>query len=88
MYGDLRLPNGACKYYDPLLKLCTVYEQRPLKCRIDDYYEAHLIQTYSRKQYYELNVQACLNFMEQENEGEKHALMLQQMELISRMGED
>jgi uncharacterized protein len=88
VYGDLRMPNGACKYYDPMLKMCSVYDRRPLTCRIDDFYDAHLKPTYSRKQFYELNAQACLNFMELEGDHENRRTMLEHVEEIHRMEEN
>lgn len=63
IYADLRLPDGTCMYYDADRKLCSVYDARPLKCRIDDYYAFYLENEMDIEHYYEMNIEACKNMM-------------------------
>jgi uncharacterized protein len=76
LYADLRLPNGTCKHYDEVDRSCAVYESRPLKCRVDDFYEAHLQEVISRAQYVEENLQACLSLMQLAGDEESYRTML------------
>lgn len=39
LYSDLNDGNGCCKYFDAKTNLCTIYETRPLKCRVDEGYK-------------------------------------------------
>ncbi|SDW42234.1 hypothetical protein SAMN05421781_1362 [Marinococcus luteus] len=38
---------------------CTIYENRPLICRIDDMYEKVFSNRLSKQEYYEQNIIAC-----------------------------
>lgn len=86
-YADLRMPSGMCKYYDESLKQCSIYEKRPLKCRIDDYYKEFLHDTMSKKQFYQLNSDGCIRLMMKEADFEHYRLMLKHTYEISLMKE-
>ena len=55
-YADLDKGDGVCKYL--VGNLCSIYDTRPLKCRIDDSYEIYKA-LMSRDKYYRLNYEAC-----------------------------
>jgi Fe-S-cluster containining protein len=50
--------DGVCFYYDDELKLCTIYENRPLMCNVIDGYQLFK-QALSLQQYFDLNYQSC-----------------------------
>ena len=41
MYQDLDRGDGVCKYFDVSTKLCTIYKERPLKCRVEEGYDVY-----------------------------------------------
>lgn len=57
LYQILDRGDGICKYLDN--NLCTIYEKRPLLCRIDDSYRAFFSSVMSKEEYYRLNYEAC-----------------------------
>lgn len=59
LYADLDNGNGVCRYYDPLTHLCTCYETRPLKCRVDDSYEQLFKHQMSYEEFIKLTKQGC-----------------------------
>ena len=56
-YTDLDRGDGVCKYLDG--KLCSIYENRPLKCRVDESYEKIFRKVMSLEEYYRLNYESC-----------------------------
>lgn len=57
LYSDLDNGKGICKHLNG--NLCSIYESRPLLCRIDESYEAFFKDVISREEYYRLNYEAC-----------------------------
>lgn len=57
IYSDLDRGDGVCKYLQG--DLCSIYENRPLKCRIDEGYEAFYKDSMSKDEYYRLNYAGC-----------------------------
>lgn len=57
LYKELDRGDGVCIYLAD--NLCSIYENRPLLCRIDDCYEGYFKQLYSIDEYYELNYRIC-----------------------------
>ena len=58
-YSDLDRGDGVCKYLKN--NLCSIYFNRPLKCRIDEMYNLHFKNFYSLEEYYKLNKTICRN---------------------------
>ncbi len=56
-YKELDIGDGTCKYLDG--NKCSIYDERPLLCRIDKSYEVYFKEYYSREEYYELNYNVC-----------------------------
>lgn len=56
LYADLDRGDGVCKYLNG--NLCSIYDSRPLKCRIDDSY-TFFKGAMSLEEYYQLNYEAC-----------------------------
>lgn len=51
--------DGICIHLDREKKTCKIYEERPMICRVDDYYDMYLKDTMDREEYYRLNHEAC-----------------------------
>lgn len=66
IYADLDRGDGICKLFDEKTNLCSDYQNRPLKCRIDEMYEQFYKDTLSLKEYYELNYEGCKTLKEKE----------------------
>ncbi|MFB2516000.1 YkgJ family cysteine cluster protein [Lysinibacillus sp. OTC-L20] len=58
LYADLDSGDGTCIYFDHQSKLCTIYENRPLKCQVDKMYELYF-SSITKDEYYQLNYDAC-----------------------------
>ena len=57
--------DGVCRHFDEPTNGCTIYETRPLTCRVDAYYEAHLRDQIALPAFYRLNAELC-NAMQEE----------------------
>ncbi len=57
LYKDLDRGDGICKYLEG--NLCSIYESRPLKCRIDESYDRFFSAKMTREEYYKLNLAVC-----------------------------
>lgn len=57
VYKGLDRGDGTCKYLDG--NKCSIYDKRPLLCRIDESYEVYFKEHYSIEEYYELNYSIC-----------------------------
>lgn len=57
IYSKLDRGDGVCIYLNG--NLCSIYEKRPLICRIDECYDAYFKKICTREEYYELNYKAC-----------------------------
>ncbi len=53
LYAELDRGDGICKYLRG--NLCSVYENRPLLCRIDECYDLYFYKIMERVEYYRLN---------------------------------
>jgi hypothetical protein len=59
LYKELDTGYGICRYFDESTNECTIYENRPLICRVDEFYEKNLKSVISKEKYYEKNKIAC-----------------------------
>lgn len=57
LYAELDRGDGVCKYLSE--NLCSIYESRPLLCRVDECYEKFFKDVMSLEKYYHLNQKAC-----------------------------
>ena len=57
VYKELDRGDGVCKYLSG--NLCSIYDERPLICRVDECYDAVYSEIYTREEYYRLNKEAC-----------------------------
>lgn len=64
IYKDLDRGDGSCIYLKN--NRCTIYENRPLLCRIDESYEEIFYKIMTRDEYYKLNKEACKRLNKEE----------------------
>ena len=57
IYAELDRGDGICRYLKG--NLCSIYNDRPLFCRIDDCYEQFFKEKYTRDEFYRLNHEIC-----------------------------
>ena len=56
--------DGICRHFDKQTKLCTIYHERPLVCRVEDYYRSHLATEYTWPQFVAVNLEICARLPE------------------------
>lgn len=57
LYKDLDRGDGVCKFLKG--NLCSIYDNRPLLCRIDESWKSYFSSEISLNSFYELNYQGC-----------------------------
>ncbi len=57
IYGHLHNGDGICRFLNG--NLCSIFETRPLICRIDESYEAFFKEQMSYEEYIQLNYECC-----------------------------
>ena len=60
LHVNLDRGDGVCKYFDYDAKLCTIYDNRPIKCNVDKLYDLYFKKKMSREEYYKLNHEECM----------------------------
>lgn len=51
--------DGVCRHFDEQTHLCTIYDERPLVCRVEEYYQANLSSVVTWYAFIDLNVKIC-----------------------------
>lgn len=57
LYSELDRGDGVCKFLDG--NICSIYDERPLLCRIDESYEVFFSKKMTREEFYNLNKIMC-----------------------------
>ena len=57
LYEELDRGDGVCKFLDG--NLCSIYQTRPLLCRIDESYDRFFKDSMTRDEFYRANLQVC-----------------------------
>ncbi|NLM01602.1 MAG: YkgJ family cysteine cluster protein [Treponema sp.] len=57
LYKNLDRGDGVCKFLKD--NLCSIYEHRPLLCRVDESWKNIFSSEISLESFYELNYQGC-----------------------------
>lgn len=52
--------DGICKFLDRISNLCVIYENRPIFCKIETYYETYLEQKISWEKFVQMNIKICI----------------------------
>lgn len=76
IYGYLDRGDGVCKYLTDN-NLCSIYDNRPLICNIDEVYKQFFASQYALDEYYKLNYNAC-NELKNNELCQSHFGLLQQ----------
>ena len=66
LYNDLDRGDGVCIFLEN--NRCSIYQNRPLLCRIDECYEKYFMAQYSLEEYYRLNYEICRKLQSKEQE--------------------
>lgn len=64
IYASLDRGDGSCKHL--VGNYCSIYEDRPMLCRVDECYDKYFSQLMNRQDYYRINKQACDNLRKSE----------------------
>ncbi len=59
VYKDLDRGDGTCRFYNDETRLCNIYVERPLRCRIEECYPVFFADMMTKEEYYEMNYAAC-----------------------------
>lgn len=83
-YKHLDRGDGICIHFDTKTYLCSIYEERPLICRVDEAYEAYFKKSISKNEYYKLNYDACEMLKSEENQkmNDKKTTLIEKFEEI------
>lgn len=65
LYAELDRGDGVCKYLSE--NLCSIYESRPLLCRVDESYEKFFKEVMSIEEYYRINQEICKKLKDTKN---------------------
>ena len=65
LYSDLDSGDGTCKYL--VGNLCSIYNERPLKCRIEESYYAFFSDEMSKEAFYQKNYEMCEQLKKHKN---------------------
>jgi hypothetical protein len=57
LYEELDDGTGKCRYLDG--NRCSIYENRPLMCRVDECYDKFFSGQMTKEEYYRLNYEVC-----------------------------
>lgn len=62
IYAQLDRGDGTCRYL--IGNLCSIYEKRPILCRIDESYDLFFRDTLAQDEFYKLNQSFCKKLKE------------------------
>jgi len=51
--------DGVCRNYDEAGKQCLIYADRPLVCRVEEYYLQHLSTQFTWGEFVKINLDIC-----------------------------
>ena len=51
--------DGVCQNFDESSHRCRVYADRPLICRVEDYYEQHFSHAIGWNEFIKINLEIC-----------------------------
>lgn len=57
VYAALDRGDGVCKYLEE--NDCSIYENRPLLCRVDESYDSMFSLLITREEFYKINKHVC-----------------------------
>ena len=57
LFKELDRGDGICKYL--VGNVCSIYDDRPLYCRVDECYELFFSTQMSKEEFYNINYESC-----------------------------
>ena len=51
--------DGVCYHFNEQTNLCSIYENRPLVCRVEEYYKTYLSDIYEWDEFVKINLEIC-----------------------------
>ena len=57
IYDSLHNGDGVCRHL--VNDICSIYNERPLLCRVDESYDIYFKFSIDKDEYYKLNYEAC-----------------------------
>lgn len=63
-YTELDRGDGVCLHFNEQTSQCSIYEDRPIQCRIGEMYELFFRAELTRMEFYRLNGEACNGLQE------------------------
>lgn len=51
--------DSVCRYLDEQTNFCQIYQDRPLVCRVEEYYKKHLSNQIKWIDFIEINLKIC-----------------------------
>lgn len=51
--------DSICRFFNEETNLCSIYEDRPLVCRVEDYYKIYLVDKIGWAEFIEVNLIIC-----------------------------
>ncbi|MFA0210025.1 YkgJ family cysteine cluster protein [Vibrio artabrorum] len=61
--------DGTCVHFNDFNKLCDIYDDRPLVCRVQEYYDKNLSKDYEWELFIEMNIEICERLKSQKSYG-------------------
>ena len=62
VYAELHNGDGICKYLKG--NICSIYDNRPLLCRVDESYDVYFSRMMDREEFYLENKKVCKQLKE------------------------
>jgi uncharacterized protein len=59
LYKTLDRGDGQCMFLEEYTNLCSIYDTRPVICRVDEMYKLEFNHLLTKEEYYNLNYKAC-----------------------------
>jgi Fe-S-cluster containining protein len=72
---ELSGKEGACIHLSESNE-CSIYNERPLLCRIDEAYNSGLFSEYTLKEFYKFNASVCNDLQEKNNTEIKYRVII------------
>jgi len=51
--------DGVCQHFNEVSNLCNIYNDRPLICRVEDYYKTYLSDQIGWDEFVKINLDIC-----------------------------
>ncbi|NOW85869.1 hypothetical protein B0H39_003750 [Clostridium beijerinckii] len=63
LYDNLHDGSGVCKYLEG--NICSIYDERPILCRVNESYNIFFKDAMTLDKYYKLNYEFCMKLKNQ-----------------------